>query len=90
MVAIALSIGMASVAAGSGEETLFKSMCAPCHPDGGNIIKPAKTLKRIKNSSRIIKKVRTGGGGMPSFDTKAISDTDVKQLADYIIKTFKK
>ena len=80
----------AAVAAGNGGDTLFKSMCAPCHPDGGNIIKPTKTLKGMKSSGRIIKKVRTGGGGMPGFDTKAISDTDVKQLADYIIKTFEK
>jgi cytochrome c6 len=74
----------------AGGEALFKAKCASCHPDGGNIIKPAETLKGIKDPKKITNKIRKGGGGMPVFDTKAISDADAKKLANYIIKTFKK
>jgi cytochrome c6 len=80
----------AAFAAETGGEAIFKAKCAACHPDGGNIIKPKETLKGIKNPKKIITQVRKGGGGMPAFDAKAISDADAKLLADYIIKTFKK
>jgi cytochrome c6 len=83
----ALLVSAASAADG---EVTFKAKCASCHPDGGNIINPKETLKGMKDSKKIVSKVRKGGGGMPAFDAKAISDADAKQLADYIIKTFKK
>lgn len=91
--AITVSINMLSnviFAAESGGEAIFKSNCNHCHPNGGNLMKPSKSLKRVKKPGKIIRKVRNGGGGMPSFDAKAISDAEVRQLADYIIKTFKK
>jgi cytochrome c6 len=90
---VVLSVGMMSAAvfaAETGGEAIFKAKCASCHPDGGNVMKPNATLKGIKNSKKIITQVRKGGGGMPAFDAKAISDADAKLLADYIIKTFKK
>jgi cytochrome c6 len=93
MATVAVSIGMMSVAAfaaANSGETIFKAKCASCHPDGGNVIKPKATLKGIKNSKKIITQVRKGGGGMPAFDAKAISDADAKLLADYIMKTFQK
>lgn len=85
----ALLTSVASAAPSNGE-TIFKAKCASCHPDGGNIINPKETLKGIKDPKKIIGKIRKGGGGMPVFDVKTISDADAKQLASYIIKTFKK
>ena len=92
MATVVLSVGMmsAAFAAETGGEAVFKAKCASCHPDGGNIMKPKETIKGIKDSKKIIKQVRKGGGGMPAFDAKAISDADAKLLADYIMKTFKK
>lgn len=93
MASVLLGISMlstASIAAAAGGEAIFKAKCASCHPNGGNVIKPSETLKGLKKPDVIIKKVRNGGGGMPAFDAKAISDADAKLLADYIIKTFKK
>ena len=90
--AIAVSINMLSYvvfAVETGGEAIFRSNCNSCHPDGGNLMKPSKALKSIKTPGKIIRKVRNGGGGMPSFDAKTISDAEVRQLADYIIKTFK-
>jgi cytochrome c6 len=89
MLSTALLTSAAS-AATAGGETVFKAKCASCHPDGGNIINPKETLKGMKDSKKIISKIRKGGGGMPVFDAKAVSDADAKQVADYIIKTFKK
>jgi cytochrome c6 len=93
MATVVLSVGMMSTAAFAAEtkgEAIFKAKCASCHPDGGNVINPKETLKGIKNSKIIITQIRKGGGGMPVFDTKAISNADAKLLADYIMKTFKK
>ena len=93
MATVVLSIGMMSSAAFAAEnsgEAIFKAKCASCHPDGGNVMKPKETLKGMKSTKKIISQVRKGGGGMPAFDAKAISDADAKLLADYIIKTFKK
>jgi cytochrome c6 len=80
----------AASAAPAGGEAVFKAKCASCHPDGGNIINPKETLKGLKDSKKIVSKIRKGGGGMTAFDAKAISDADAKAVADYIIKTFKK
>jgi len=71
-------------------EALYKEKCASCHPDGGNVMNPKETLKGIKDSKKVVRKTRKGGGGMPAFDQKAISDADAKAIADYVVKTFKK
>ena len=88
---VALSATMLATAAfaATGEE-VFKAKCASCHPDGGNIINPKETLKGMKDTKKIVAKIRKGGGGMTAFDAKAVSDADAKAVADYIIKTFKK
>ena len=88
-VALSTSLLATAAFAATGEE-IFKAKCASCHPDGGNIMNPKETLKGMKNPKEIINKTRKGGGGMPAFDAKAISDADAKLMADYIIKTFKK
>ena len=93
VVTVVLSVVMMSASAFAAEasgEATFKAKCASCHPDGGNIMNPKETLKGIKDAKKITKKIRKGGGGMPVFDAKAISDADAKLLADYIMKTFKK
>jgi len=86
-------------------KVLFKNNCSPCHPDGGNIINPKKTLhkkdldaNKITTAEDIVKKMRNPGpspthpqdwAGMKMFDQKAISDQDAYNIADYILKTFK-
>ena len=84
---------------------LFKDNCSPCHPDGGNLLNPQKTLRKkdldankITTADDIVKKMRNPGpspdhpqdwAGMKMFDQKAISDQDAYKIADYILKTFK-
>jgi cytochrome c6 len=85
-------------------ESLFKENCSPCHPDGGNILNPKKTLhekdlaaNKINTAGDIVKKMRNPGpvpthpqewAGMRMFDKNKISDEDAMKIADYILKTF--
>ncbi|HEX7523619.1 MAG TPA: c-type cytochrome [Candidatus Deferrimicrobium sp.] len=75
---------------------LFQQNCAACHPNGGNSVKPALTLSKkdrdangVKATNDIVGKMRNPGPGMTRFDAKTISDKDAKEIAEYILKTFK-
>lgn len=77
-------------------EALFKQYCAVCHPEGGNTINPKKTLhkkdldaNRIRNKEDIVRLMRKPGPGMLPFDEKTIPDKNAKEIAEYILKTFK-
>jgi cytochrome c6 len=79
----------------SGED-LFKQHCAVCHPNGGNIVNPKKTLKKsdreannVKTVDDIIRIMRNPGPGMTKFDGTTISDAEARKIAQYILKTFK-
>lgn len=77
-------------------ESKFNELCALCHPDGGNIINPKKTLHKkdleannIKTETDIIRIMRKPGPGMTAFDEKTIPDKEAKEIAKYILMTFK-
>ncbi len=77
-------------------EAEFKEHCALCHPDGGNIINPMKTLHskdlragKIKTEADIIKITRKPGPGMTAFDAKTLPNDEAGAIAKYILKTFK-
>jgi cytochrome c6 len=85
--------------AGSGKsgEALFKEHCAVCHPDGGNIVNPKKTLHKkdreannIKTKADIVRVMRKPGPGMSVFDAKIITDHDAEEIAEYVQKAFSK
>lgn len=100
---LVVSVGLAVPAAGlyaaekeSKGGTLFQQHCAACHAGGGNIIKPAFTLHKkdldahgVKTADAIVGKMRNPGPGMTRFDAKTISDKDAKEIAEYVLKTFK-
>lgn len=74
----------------------FEEHCASCHKDGGNIVNPAKTLKKadlaangVKKWQDIVGKMRNPGPGMNTFDKKEVSDKEARAIAEYILKTFK-
>ncbi len=74
----------------------FAEHCASCHADGGNIVNPAKTLKKIdreasgvKSWQDIVKKMRNPGPGMTKLEKKDVSDKEARAIAEYILKTFK-
>lgn len=74
----------------------FKEHCAVCHPGGGNIVNPKKTLSKkdreangIKTAKDLIKNMRNPGPGMNKFDEKTLPEKEAKAIAEYILKTFK-
>ncbi|HMK59763.1 MAG TPA: c-type cytochrome [Dissulfurispiraceae bacterium] len=100
-VAICIMIAGGSIAADKKHtkmsgEVEFKNHCSECHPDGGNIINPAKTLHAkdlkangVNKASDIVAKMRNPGPGMTKFDRKTMPDAEAKAIADYVMKTFK-
>ena len=75
-------------------EALFKQHCAVCHPDGGNIVNPKKTLHKrdreannVKTEADIMHIMRNPGPGMIKFDTNIIPDNQAKEIAGYILKS---
>jgi len=86
-------------------EALFQANCSSCHPNGGNILNPKKTLSRkdreannIITAADIINKMRNPGpvpthpqewAGMKMFDKYKISDDEAQKIAEYILTTFK-
>lgn len=74
----------------------FEKHCASCHRDGGNIINPAKSIKKsdlakagIANTRDIVAKMRKPGPGMTAFSKKDVSDREAKAIAEYMLKSFK-
>jgi len=77
-------------------ENLFNEHCVVCHPGGGNIINPKKTLhssdlkaNNVTKPEDIIAIMRNPEIGMSKFDNEKIPDNFAKKLAEYILKTFK-
>ena len=99
-----ISLERSSASAETEGKSLFKEHCSVCHPDGGNVVNPHKTLHKkdleannIKTAGEIVKKMRNPGpvpthpqewAGMKIFDRKKISDEQALQIAEYILKTF--
>ena len=78
-------------------EQLFNEHCSMCHPEGGNIINPKKTLQKkdreannIKTADDAIRIMRKPGPGMTAFDKNSLSDKDARKIADYLFKKFTK
>jgi cytochrome c6 len=96
MVCFIGAISFAEKASKETGEAEFKEHCALCHPEGGNIVNPKKTLHKkdreannIKREADIVKLVRKPGPGMTTFDTKTLSDKEAREIAKYIFMTFK-
>ena len=93
MTGAAMGMKTASLDAG---KALFDKNCSACHPDGGNIINPKKTLSLkdreangVKTKEDILSKVRNPDPGMTALTKEQLSDEDVFKIADYIFRTFK-
>ena len=98
IVLVLFFFGMTSDSHGNGRsgEALFKEHCEICHPNGGNIVNPKKTLGKkdreangVKSKDDIVHFMRKPGPGMTTFDEKAVPDKSAREIAEYILKTFK-
>jgi cytochrome c6 len=92
-----LGAGSRVQADGKSGGSLFKEHCSLCHPDGGNIVNPKKTLHKkdleannIKTKDDIVRLMRKPGPGMTTFEVKIIPDKEAREIAEYIMKTFGK
>ena len=88
----------------SGAE-LFSRFCAECHPDGGNLLEPRKTLHKadrevnnVMTAEDIIYKIWNVGPfavhpqsrlTMKRFNPDTIPYEDAMAIANYIIETFR-
>lgn len=85
-------IGVSGCAPERTGELLFREHCTVCHPNGGNLLNPRKTLRKkdlaannIRTEDDIVKSIRNPGPGMSRFDEKMISDRDARELARYVL-----
>lgn len=76
-------------------EQEFEEHCAACHPNGGNIVNPKKTLATkvlqangIKRWQDIVAIMRKPGPGMTPFIALAIPDPEARAIAQYILRAF--
>jgi cytochrome c6 len=81
---------------GKSGEALFAIHCSGCHPGGGNVKYPQKSLDRmtlaangITTPQQIIQLMRHPGRGMKTFDRTTISDADARKVAEYVLATFR-
>jgi cytochrome c6 len=77
-------------------EALFKQYCAVCHPDGGNVSDPERTLRgsalkrnHITMPEDVVRVMRSPLSRMIRFDVTTLSDGDARAIAVYVLKTFK-
>lgn len=77
-------------------EALFKQYCSPCHPDGGNVSDPQRTLRgsdlranHITRPEDIVRIMRNPLSRMIRFDTATISDQDAMTIGGYVLNAFK-
>jgi len=77
-------------------EALFKQYCAPCHPEGGNVSDPERSLhgsvlkgKHITTPEDIVRIMRNPLSRMIRFDPSTLSDKDARAIAEYVLKTFR-
>jgi cytochrome c6 len=96
MIGALVTFSLAEIKSSQHGEELFKKHCSVCHPDGGNIINPGKSLRKadleankIMTKSDIVDKMRHPGKGMSSWSAASLPDSDAEEIAGYILKTFK-
>ena len=99
LIIISLMVGLSILVVEAQEnigENLFNEYCVACHPGGGNIINPKKTLhsgdltaNNVTKPEDIIAIMRNPEPGMSKFDNEKIPDNFAKKLAEYILMTFK-
>lgn len=77
-------------------EALFRQFCANCHPDGGNVSDPRRSLRgsvlranHITTADDIVRIMRNPISRMIRFDAATLPDRDALAIAEYVLTTFK-
>jgi len=76
-------------------EALFKQYCAACHPNGGNVSDPDRSLygsnlkrNHITTPEDIVRIMRRPLSRMIRFDAETLPDGEARAIAEYVLKTF--
>ena len=95
---VAVFLLLALSAYGEGQQdgkADFDMFCSGCHPQGGNALNPAKTLRKmereangVRNAADIVRIMRKPGAGMRAYTRDDIPDKRAKAIAEYILATF--
>jgi cytochrome c6 len=79
----------------SGEE-LFKRYCSSCHPNGGNVTDPQRTLfsstlkrNHITTPDDVVRVMRHPISRMIRFDEGTLSNQDARAIAEYVLTSYK-
>jgi hypothetical protein len=70
----------------------FQTNCSPCHPDGGNVVKPGKPMKdskKLANFKTFLAWIRNPVQTMPTFPPSQITDEQAREMYDYILTASK-
>jgi cytochrome c6 len=77
-------------------EQLFKQYCSSCHPDGGNVSDPERSLRgsvlrksHITTPDDVVRIMRKPQSRMIRFDAATVPDTEARAIAEYVLKAFK-
>jgi uncharacterized membrane protein len=68
-------------------EKIFMANCSGCHPKGGNVLVPGKPIlhaPELQDLKTFVQYVRHPIAPMPVFPAAKISDTELKELYEYI------
>lgn len=90
------SLATITSAASPAGALAFAKYCSACHPDGGNVVTPAKNLRVLTLRANglvtprdIVAKMRRPGPGMARFGPEDLPDKEAYEIADYVLATFK-
>jgi len=96
MCVVTLAKAQEEPAVASGRR-LFEKHCAVCHPNGGNVVNPNKTLRKkhladngLSIPDALVSYMQNPGTGMPKLvhEDREITNKQAKSIAAYIIETF--
>ncbi len=88
-----LSLAAGDAAAGA---KIFSANCASCHMGGGNLVSPAKTLKKaaleqygMASADKVITQVTNGKNAMPSFKGR-LNAAAIENVSAYVLSQAEK
>ncbi|HQY21878.1 MAG TPA: c-type cytochrome [Ignavibacteria bacterium] len=68
-------------------ETTFKEACAVCHGETATVKKVPSILEEFEgNTKSVTYNVRLGDGSMPFFNMNVLSDQDIADVSEYVLK----
>lgn len=91
-----LSAGAQEEPAADAGKRLFEKHCALCHPNGGNVVNPNKTLRTnhlaangLSTADALVKYMLNPGKGMPKLvhEDREITVEQARGIAAYILTT---